>query len=681
MSSSTSLVALDKTIEQLTKDDPYLKPYANHIRHRNLMVDETEFRLTKGITDITDFASGHEYFGMHYMDGHWVFREWAPNATAISLKGSFNGWRSSRQYELKRITDDGIWEIVLDPSAVAHGDIYRLEMHWPGGSGERIPAWVRRVVKDASSSSFNAQVWQPNQPYTWQHARPKTSHGPLLVYESHVGMAQTAENVGSYLEFKDNVLPRIRDAGYNAIQLMAIAEHPYYASFGYQVSNFFACSSRFGTPEELKTLVDEAHGMGLIVLMDLIHSHAVKNEVEGIARFDGSKHQYFHAGSRGEHPAWDSLCFDYAKPQVLHFLLSNCRYWMDEFHFDGFRFDGVTSMLYTHHGLGKAFSGYSDYFDDSVDEAALTYLTLANRLAHALNDKAITVAEDVSGMPGLSIDADKGGVGFDYRYAMGVPDYWIKLVKDTPDEHWPMGGLWYELTNRRGDEKTISYAESHDQALVGDQALIFRLIGDRIYGHMSVNDEDLAVFRGISLHKMIRLITLATAGHGYLNFMGNEFGHPEWIDFPREGNQWSFRYSRRQWHLADDTSLRYRQLARFDQGMIALARERKFPDGQDLFLLQSDETTKVLAFMRGDMIFIFNFHPHQSLTDHWIPASPGGYRIVLDTDRGEYGGLGRQGPGMVHLTTTDRIHRHFLRLYVPARTAIVMAPVPEGAEP
>ncbi len=675
------MLALDKIIEQLTTRDPYLKPHSDLIRHRILLVDETESRLTQGKTDLADFASGHEYFGMHCIDDHWVFREWAPNALSICLKGSFSEWRTSKHYELNQITDDGIWEIVLDPSAVAHGDTYRLEMHWPGGSGDRIPAWVRRVVQDTSSSSFNAQVWQPSQTFIWRHPRPKTSHGPLLVYESHVGMAHAVEKVGSYLEFKDNVLPRIRDAGYNAIQLMAIAEHPYYASFGYQVSSFFACSSRFGTPEELKALIDAAHGMGLVVLMDLIHSHAVKNEVEGISRFDGSKHQYFHAGSRGDHPAWDSRCFDYAKPQVLHFLLSNCRYWMDEFHFDGFRFDGVTSMLYTHRGLGKAFSGYSDYFDDSVDEAALTYLTLANRLVHALHDKAITVAEDVSGMPGLAVAAEKGGVGFDYRYAMGVPDYWIKLVKDTPDEHWPMGGLWHELTNRRSDEKTISYAESHDQALVGDQTLIFRLIGDRIYGHMSVKDEDLAVFRGISLHKMIRLITLATAGHGYLNFMGNEFGHPEWIDFPREGNQWSFRYARRQWHLADDPLLRYHYLLRFDQDMIALGKDRKVPDGQEPFLLQLDESAKVLAFVRGEVIFVFNFHPNQSLTDRWIPASPGGYQIVLDTDRGAYGGLDRQDLGIVHRTITDRIHRHFLSLYLPARTAMVMAPLSEGAEP
>jgi 1,4-alpha-glucan branching enzyme len=672
--------AVDEIVERRIADDPYLKPYKEQVRRRIQMVDDTQMRITDSKMTLADFAAGHEYFGLHRLNGRWVFREWAPNATAIYLKGSFNNWSTDEKFSFSRISEDGIWEIELDQAALSHGDIYRLEMHWPDGSGERIPAWVRRVVYDPAASSFNAQVWHPPAPYEWRHPRPVFAGDPLLVYETHVGMAQEKEKVGTFTEFKDNVLPRIRDAGYNTIQLMAIAEHPYYASFGYQVSSFFACSSRFGTPEELKALVDEAHAMGLLVFMDLVHSHAVKNEVEGIARFDGSVHQFFHTGSRGEHPAWDSRCFNYEKPQVLHFLLSNCRYWMDEFNIDGFRFDGVTSMLYKHHGLGKAFSGYADYFDDSVDEEALTYLTLANRLVHQLYDSAITVAEDVSGMPGLAVSEADGGAGFDYRYAMGVPDYWIKLVKDTRDEHWSLGGLWYELTNRRSDEKTISYAESHDQALVGDQTLMFRLVGDRIYDNMSVTSEDLAVFRGVSLHKMVRLATLATAGHGYLNFMGNEFGHPEWIDFPRAGNQWSYQYARRQWHLMDDPLLRYRQLAAFDRDMTALAKGRRIPNGQKQFLLHVDEPTKVLAFLRDHLVFVFNFHPDRSHTDYWIPAPPGTYRIVLDTDSTAYGGLHRQDINITHCTISDVIHRHFLSLYLPARTALVLAPVTDKVD-
>jgi len=633
--------------------------------------EETESKLTSGGLDLTDFASGHEYFGLHFREGAWVLREWAPHATSVHLKGLFSDWRAKPEYALTRGAD-GVWEIRLPADALAHGDQYRLEVGWPGGNGDRFPAFVRRVVQDPSTQSFNAQVWRPKAPYEWRHTAPRRPEGPLLLYETHVGMAQEEAKVGTYDEFRRNVLPRVREAGYGAIQIMALAEHPYYASFGYQVSSFFACSSRFGTPEELKALIDEAHGYGLRVLMDIVHSHAARNEVESISRQDGSESLYFHEGPRGHHPAWNSRCFDYGKPQVLHFLLSNCRYWIDEFRVDGFRFDGVTSMLYLEHGLARVFTSYDDYFGPDIDEDALAYLALANKLIHSLAPDAVTIAEDVSGFPALALPIEEGGAGFDYRFAMGVADHWIELSKDVADEQWSMGELWYELNNRRSGEPTISYAESHDQALVGDQTLIFRLIGPRMYDRMSVATEDLEVDRGMALHKMIRLATLGTAGDGYLCFMGNEFGHPEWIDFPRDGNGWSYAYARRQWRLAEDDNLRYKHLASFDRDLIRLARTRGVPDGHESFLLHLDERAKVLAWLRGGLVFAFNFHPTESFADYRIPAAPGTYTAVLDSDRRQYGGFERRDPDVRHHTLADRIHRHFLSLYLPARTALVL---------
>jgi 1,4-alpha-glucan branching enzyme len=420
-------------------------------------------------------------------------------------------------------------------------------------------------------------------------------------------------------------------------------------------------------------LIDAAHGAGLAVIMDIVHSHAAANAVEGLACFDGTGFQYFHEGPRGRHPAWGSCCFDYAKPQVLHFLLSNCRYWLDAFHVDGFRFDGVTSMCYLDHGLGKAFTGYDDYFNSNVDEAALTYLALANRLIHRVRPDAVTVAEDVSGLPGLATPAEAGGIGFDHRLAMGIPDYWIKLVKETPDEHWPMGHLWFELTNRRRDEAAISYCESHDQALVGDQTLIFRMAGADMYRHMGRGDDNLAVDRAVALHKMIRLITLTTAGGGYLNFMGNEFGHPEWIDFPRDGNNWSYRFARRQWHLADDPTLRYRLLAAFDRGMIQLCRRYRLLEDPQISLLHHHDGDKVLAFLRAGLALVFNFHPCQSHLDYRIAAPPGKYRLCLNSDEVDFGGHGRLTADQTLLTLRqDNALGHCLRLYLPTRTALVL---------
>lgn len=635
---------------------------------------EVEHRLTGGRESLADFASGHEHFGLHRQPDGWVFREWAPHATAIRFVGDCSAWKEdAHRFGLRREDGHGIWTLHLPPDALRHGELYRLKIHWPGGAGDRIPSYARRVVQDRTTEIFNAQVWSPESPYRWRNKSPAVPDLPLI-YEAHVGMAQEKAGVGTYEEFRRFILPRIVDSGYNTIQFMALMEHPYYGSFGYHVTNFFAASSRFGTPEELKALVDEAHGAGLRVIMDMVHSHAASNEVEGLARFDGTAYQFLHEGSRGHHPLWGSRCFNYAKPEVLHFLLSNCRYWLDEFHMDGFRFDGVTSMLYHHHGAGTGFVSYEQYFDDSVDLDALAYLRLANRVIHAVRPDAITIAEDVSGMPGLAAPEAELGCGFDYRLAMGVPDCWFKLVNDVRDEDWDLAYLWHELTNRRGDERTISYTESHDQALVGGKTMMFELADADMYTGMALHAQSLAVDRGLALHKMARLATLATAGDGYLNFMGNEFGHPEWIDFPREGNGWSYRHARRQWSLRDDPNLKYHFLADFDKAMLGLAGAKGFAAAvpRRLFLSESD---KIFAFERGGLFFLFNFHPASSVTDYPIEALPGEYVLALDTDEARFGGQGRLAPGQRCFTqpaVSGNTLRHCLKVYLPCRTAAVL---------
>jgi 1,4-alpha-glucan branching enzyme len=665
---------IHQALKRLLQSDPWLEPYREIIQRRLLKIVEAEKMLTGGNMSLADFASGHEYFGLHFEDQQWIFREWAPNATAIFLIGDMTGWQENDAFALNAL-EDGIWEIRLAADTFNHGDLYRLRIHWSGGMGDRIPAYARRVAQDPESLIFNAQVWRPDSPYRWRCRNFQRPAEASLIYEVHIGMAQQEGKIGSYQEFIANILPRVKASGYNTLQIMAIPEHPYYGSFGYQVSSFFAASSRFGTPEDLKALIDDAHNAGMAVIIDLIHSHAVSNEVEGLSRFDGTLYQYFHDGTRGRHELWDSRCFDYGKYQVLHFLLSNCRFWLDEYQLDGFRFDGITSMLYKHHGFDKAFTSYDDYFDASVDEEALTYLALANQVIHEVRPDALTIAEDVSGMPGLAVAAENGGFGFDFRFAMGVPDLWIKLTKDVADEQWPLDQLWHELTNRRHDEKTISYAESHDQALVGDQSIIFRLIGADMYDHMHLDSQNIKVDRGLALQKMIRLITLASAGDGYLNFMGNEFGHPEWIDFPREGNNWSYHYARRQWHLVDDDNLKYQLLARFDRDMIALAKTHRLLDTADLHLVYEHSDNKLIVFARAGLLFAFNFHPAQSYNDYRFEAQPGTYRMLLTSDAARYGGHGRLAADQEHLTLPEKNghpDQHHLSLYLPSRTAIVL---------
>lgn len=666
---------MEKTLN-LIKSDPWLEPYAAAITGRHQYAMDKEAELTNGGKQtLSDFASGYLYFGLHRTDKGWTFREWAPNATHIYMVGTFNNWEEKEEYSLKRL-QNGNWEINLPANAMQHGDLYKLIVYWDGGQGERIPAWATRVVQDENTKIFSAQVWNPEKPFKFRKKTFKPSTDPLLIYECHIGMAQQEEKVGTYSEFREKILPRIAKAGYNCIQIMAIQEHPYYGSFGYHVSSFFAASSRFGTPEELKELIDTAHGLGIAVIMDIVHSHAVKNEVEGLGNFAGDPNQYFYPGARREHPAWDSLCFDYGKNEVIHFLLSNCKYWLEEYQFDGFRFDGVTSMLYYSHGLGESFSNYGDYFNGHEDDNAMCYLTLANELIHMVNPKAITIAEEVSGMPGLAAKVEDGGYGFNYRMAMNIPDYWIKTIKEKIDEDWKPSSMFWEVTNRRQDEKTISYAESHDQALVGDKTIIFRLIDADMYWHMQKGDENYTVNRGIALHKMIRLLTATTINGGYLNFMGNEFGHPEWIDFPREGNGWSCKYARRQWDLVDNKNLTYHYMADFDEDMLKVIKSVKDFQATPIQEIWHNDGDQVLVYQRKDLIFVFNFNPKQSFTDYGFLVAPGAYEVILNTDSVQFGGNGFSDDTITHFTISDPLYKkekkEWLKLYIPARTAMVL---------
>ncbi len=664
-------------IPLFVQKDQYLMPFADTINRRLRIAYEKEKQLVGKTGKLVDFANGHHFYGIHKKEKTWIIREWAPNATNMYLLGEFNNWQPEEKFAFNHI-GDGNWSIELPHKYLKHLSLYKLYLKWNGGEGERIPAWAWRVVQDTETYIFNAQVYDPPSKYEWKNPVPAVEKDFVpYIYEAHAGMATEEYKVASWDEFRKNVLPYIKDAGYNTIQLMAVQEHPYYGSFGYHVSSFFAASSRFGTPDCLKRLIDEAHGLGISVIMDIVHSHAVKNEVEGISKYDGTSYQFFHDGDRGEHPAWDSKCFDYGKNQVLHFLLSNCKYWLEEYKFDGFRFDGVTSMLYYDHGLGTAFTSYEQYFNSDQDEDAISYLILANKLIKEVNPAAISIAEEMSGMPGLATPHRQGGIGFDFRLAMGIPDFWIKTIKERKVEFWHVGDMFYNLSNKRMDEKTVHYAESHDQALVGDKTIIFWLMDKEMYFDMSVDKPNIVVDNGIALHKMIRLITIATAGNGYLNFMGNEFGHPEWIDFPGQHNNWSYHYARRQWSLKDNPELKYKYLCSFDKAMLNCMKEynviaKDFPNA----LVQNIDD-QVLAFSRQPLIFIFNFSPFRSYTDYLVNVPAGKYKIVLNTDHKDFGGFERvdETVEFVSLPLGKGSKEHGVKLYIPALTAIALKKV------
>ena len=646
-------------MELFSKKDAWLEPHNQQIIDLNNYITHKSDQILSG-KSIEDFSLGHLFFGLHKTDTGWIFREWAPNATKITLLTERGDWQEDEQ--LTRL-DNGVWEIKLPASALKQGDKYKLHVYWKDGDGFRLPSYANYVVQE-ENNNFNAVAWKSN--YSWQHKTPKFSKDqPLFIYEAHVGMSSDQPKVSSYREFANEIIPRIKKAGYNAIQLMALQEHPYYGSFGYHVSNFFAASSRFGTPDDLKYLIDTAHENNILVIMDIVHSHAVKNEAEGLGKFDGTTTQYFY---ENDHPTWDSKLFDYGKPEVAHFLLSNARYFLEEYKLDGFRFDGVTSMIYHDHGLGSGIGSYDDYYGANINRDALMYLKNANDLIHKINPNAITIAEEVSGYPGLAASTEEGGTGFDYRLNMSAPNLWIKHIEKLKDEDWQMGELMHELSSHRPEERTITYAESHDQALVGDKTLIFRLIDKEMYYHMKKGDPNLVVDRGLALHKMIRLLTASVNNGGYLNFMGNEFGHPEWIDFPREGNDWSYKYARRQWGLMDNAKLKYQGLASFDREMVDLL---KGVSGGVEYVFEHDGD-KVLSFVRDNKLFVFNFNPEKSFEGYRLPvARAGSYRVLLSSDELANGGFGSIVKSDIKHEAYEVDGRWYVDLYLPARTSVV----------
>lgn len=633
----------DYEILPIVRQDNWLEPVAKDVWERHQRFVNKKKTIEKDYGSLYNFANAHHFLGFTLSKDRKLltYREWAPAAKGLFLVGDFNNWEYFTHPLEKK--ENGIWEIRIDlekTPELKHQSLIKVLVQTEKGNFNRIPAFIKRVIQDEESKDFAGQLWL-EEDFKWENT-PIKSDDSLLIYETHVGMAQEKDEVGTYKEFEKKIIPYVKEIGYNTIQIMAIAEHPYYGSFGYHVSNFFAPSSRFGTPEELKSLIDKAHGMGIRVIMDIVHSHTVKNINEGLNEFDGTDYQYFHAGDRGNHDVWDSKLFDYGKTEVLQFLLSNIRFWIEEYQFDGFRFDGVTSMLYHHHGIGVDFGDREGYFSQGVEFDAVTYLQLANDLAHEINPQAITIAEDVSGMPGLCHQIDDGGIGFDYRLAMGIPDYWIKLLKEKSDEDWSMTDLYHRLVDRNYYIKTIAYAESHDQALVGDKTIAFRLMDQEMYFHMHKDDQNLIIDRGINLHNLIRFITISLGGEAYLNFMGNEFGHPEWIDFPREGNNWSYHYARRQWSLIENDQLRYQYMAEFDKALLKFIKEYKIllsPTPQELWI---DESNNLLVFERADLVFVFNFHPNNSLFSYEIQTHKvGPFELIFNSDAPYFGGFDR----------------------------------------
>ena len=668
----------------LINQDPYLKNFEWCIKRRNEHFKNLLHQIESNEKSLENFSNSYKSMGLHVLpNGDIKYREYAPGARGIALFGEFNNWNRD-QYWAKR-DQYGFWDLIIPNEdgkpRIKHKSKVKCNVVLSNGQwADRNPIWIEYLYQNTQSLIFDGVFWNPETKYEWKYPkkhlpRPKS----LRIYEAHVGMSSFYPKVTTYKDFTENILPRIKRLGYTAVQLMAIMHHANYASFGYHVNNFFAISSLFGTPEDLMELIDKAHEMGLFMIMDIVHSHASSNVDDGFNNWDGTDYLYFHGGKMGHHSLWDSRLFNYSSYETLRFLLSNCAYYSEKFRFDGFRFDGVTSILYRNHGIKYSFSGdYNEYFSNNFDEDGGVYLMLANKLLHQINPEVITIAEDVSGMPGLCLTVEQGGFGFDYRLNMSVSDKWIQLLKEYKDENWNMGNLIFTLTNRRYNEKHVGYCESHDQSIVGDKTIAMWLFDKEMYWNMSCNSpETIIISRGMSLHKLIRMITFALGGEGYLCFMGNEFGHPEWVDFPRPGNGWSYSHCRRRWDLCDNKNLRYKYLYNWDVAMNKLDDVFNFISSPFQYVSLKHEDDKIIVFEKGDLLFVFNFHPYKSYENYKIGTKWGTkHKIVLDSDEFRFFGKGRLEYGhgnffpIINQGWNNRPNQ--FNLYIPSRTCMVL---------
>jgi len=667
-------ISLDLDFPVSPLQDAELMEYEGFFSRRVDLFTREIQRLRSEWGSLAAYAGLHRELGMHKVerDGrlYWRCREWAPAAHSVYLATDRVNFERSYPYRFARTDDPMLWELFVPAEELPHGTYYELHMasSRTGRHVTRVPAFAVWVEQNRDNENqWCARVWDPPEAFAFRRPRPQRPSFPRI-YEAHVGIAQSAlgkkpKQFGTYRHFAEKVLPRIKKGGYTTVQLMGIPEHPLYKSFGYQVSGYFAPSSRFGTPDDFKYLVDEAHRLELGVILDITHSHACPNTEQGLARYDTSR--YFFRDLKTQ---WDTVSFDYSQERTRRFLLSNCRYWLEEFNIDGFRFDAVGNMIYLDHGLDDDFSHVGRCFygkdgQNRLDENGVLYLSLANTLVHELAPHAITLAEEFSGAPGMSCSPDNAGLGFDYRFAMGLPDFWAKFI----EEGRTMGQMWHELTNRRHYDKTISYTECHDQCINGDDAFIWRMIKDDMYTHMSVFSDSWKCSRGVALHKLMRFITLGSAGQGWLNFMGNEFGHPEWID--------AEDYAHRQWHLAETTHLKYSKLDAFDRNLLRLVREypEQFQRGPRFRYIHEEE--RILAFERGTLLFVFNFHELQAQKHLDLMVTPGKYTEIFSSDELAYAGHGNlstRTPGEHFSDAASGVLEQRITLYVPPLAGLAL---------
>ncbi len=586
-----------------------------------------------GEVDLYLFSEGQHWrlydkFGAHLrkVDGESgvYFAVWAPNAQRVSVVGDFNGW-DGRVHPMRKLLGSGVWELFVP--AVAEGAHYKFEIRTHSGALllKSDPfAFFNQHGRSTSSLVYDLERYQWSD-QAWMESRPKRDlpKSALSIYEVHLGSWRRRSDEGnrhlSYLELTETLIPYVVDMGYTHIELMPIAEHPFEGSWGYQVTNYYAPTSRFGSPDELRHFIDACHRAGIGVIVDWVPAHFPK-DAHGLAEFDGTDLHEHMDPRQGEHQDWGTLIFNFGRNEVRNFLIANALFWLDQYHIDGLRVDAVASMLYLDYSR-KAGQWIPNVYGGRENLEAIYFLKRFNEVCYEKFPGIMTIAEESTAWPSVSRPTHLGGLGFGFKWNMGwMHDFLEYMSLDPIYRRFHHGNITFSLIYAFQEQFVLVL--SHDEVVHGKRSLLSKMPGDEWQQFAN-----------------LRMFYAWMYGHPgkKLLFMGQEFG--QW-------HEWNHDQAL-DWHLLQEP--RHDGLRRLVQHLnhtykaeAALWDQDDSYDGYE-WIDFHDADNSVVAFMRksrgGDVIaFVVNATPIVRYDYRLGIPKSGYYREIINTDGETYGG-------------------------------------------
>jgi 1,4-alpha-glucan branching enzyme len=607
----------------------------------------------------------YDKLGAHVVSADGVegvnFAVWAPNARRVSVVGDFNGW-DGRQHPMQSLGASGVWDLFV--ATAREGQRYKYEIRTHHGAlvlkSDPYGFAFERPPATASIICRSLHTWQDDEWMRRRAAYDSWFQRPMATYEVHLGSwARIPEEAGrypTYAELADRLIPYVKQMGFSHLELLPVMEHPFSGSWGYQVTGFYAPTSRFGKPEEFKGFVDACHRNGIGVILDWVPGHFPK-DAYALANFDGTA-LYEHADPRqGEHRDWGTLIFNYGRSEVRNFLLANALYWLDEYHVDGLRVDAVASMLYLDYSR-QAGQWVPNRFGGRENLDAIAFLRQLNTLTHAEYPGSITIAEESTSWPSVSRPTYVGGLGFTYKWNMGWMNDILEYVKQDPiHRRWHHRHVTFSLLYAFSENFILPF--SHDEVVHGKGSMFGKVPGDDWQKAATLR----ALYGFMYSHPGKKLM-----------FMGCEFG---------QGREWNYDHSL-DWHLLDQRfhgglKQYVRDLNRVYTSEPAL-HELDFDPAGFQWIDCNDNENSVISYLRrgksGEVIVaIVNFTPVPRDGYRIGVPSAGAFTELINSDSDAYDGsnLGNQGVAFPEPVPSHGFEQS-LRLNLPPLGFLLLKP-------